>query len=1144
MLFNLHFRLLFVVLWMGNLSCMYGLAACAASPLRVQTSPIPDPVGVVVEEVPSGSAAEKAGLLAGDILLWYGGRPLNNPTGFLAAEQNVVDQPTVKVRVKRGEQVSEVNLSVTLAVGGSKLIIRPQLPPQLLSLFQAGLKKNEAKHWQAAITLFRAAFTQSEAMGETQISTWLYGLIVNNYYSLAMDYTSPHSQESRNANLKEALTWAQDLLKRIEKGEDREAEANVLLMISAIHFNLKKPLDARVWLERAYPLTLACHDEMWTADCFERQSLGFLTLTTPQYGGSSYAVNQQENLAKAKKLCVDAFDIRKRLAPDSVKLGDSYAYLAAFDSVEGNAKTACQHYSAACALYRNFAPASLNLMGCLSDLGDVMAALNDLKTARKDYEEARDLCRQKFSANWAMLATLSRSLARVVAMQGDTRTAQFYVQQTKALWQKLSSPPSFVSSERLDLLMTQGLIAAMQGDLESAHKYFDEALTLVDKLAFLPMDRAMILISLGEIESVQGDLTNAQKHRKSVLALWKYVPASDLQKAVVLNCQGMVSVSQGNLTNARKNFEEARSLWKKAASESPGMVVSLTSLAEIDLASGKFSDAQKLCEEALAIAGKSPGSLIEANSQAIMGNVFLRQQKPAKALPCFERAASILEDQRQAIVSLESRSLLVQQNANAFVGLMQTQLVLHQKAKAFAALERIHARSLADSITARRYDLVQQIPRKFREQQLALDDQRRIKEKELLQTKVNTDENKAVRKALDTLAVRQRRLDNDRALTLPHGATFEYPRPIDLKTAQHALPKGILALAYAVEDKQTYLFTLTRSTFHLYSLPLSREQLRQKVTAARAVLTSINSTPRKFTPVLKDLYKQILAPAQQEISRAHSLLICPDDALHTVPFSALMPKEGHFLIEDKPIHVAGSLTIYRSLKSDRRIADPKVLVIGDPIYHTEASPNATNTKSVTDPDRKSMTITLQALPETGNVAKEVGKLYAPHSLVLTKKQATIANLLVKSADVDILHLGCHGLADNQDPLSSWLALTPSAQDTNGRLFVWQIMRLKLHARLVVLWACETGMGAESRFEGIQGVSRAFLTAGADNVLMTLWSVQEKPTANILLDFYRIWKDRRGKETIPTALREAQLKALKRDPRPYLWASFVLNGAGQ
>jgi CHAT domain-containing protein len=138
-----------------------------------------------------------------------------------------------------------------------------------------------------------------------------------------------------------------------------------------------------------------------------------------------------------------------------------------------------------------------------------------------------------------------------------------------------------------------------------------------------------------------------------------------------------------------------------------------------------------------------------------------------------------------------------------------------------------------------------------------------------------------------------------------------------------------------------------------------------------------------------------------------------------------------------------------------------------------------------------------------------------------------------------LHFAVHGWIDDRRPERSGLVLAPS-QGEDGMLRVAEIAALRVPARLAVLAACDTGLGPELRGEGVLGLTRAFLNAGLEQVVVTLWPVSDQSTGRLMPQFY---KELLGGARAGAALRSAQL-AMLADPatsHPYHWASFVVNG---
>ena len=168
-------------------------------------------------------------------------------------------------------------------------------------------------------------------------------------------------------------------------------------------------------------------------------------------------------------------------------------------------------------------------------------------------------------------------------------------------------------------------------------------------------------------------------------------------------------------------------------------------------------------------------------------------------------------------------------------------------------------------------------------------------------------------------------------------------------------------------------------------------------------------------------------------------------------------------------------------------------------------------------------------------ARYIGERY-PSATVLVRSEATKARVVQAGARAGILHFATHGELNEKSPLDSALLLAP-ADGNDGHLAVRDLFGLELHARLVVLSACETGLGTLSRGDELVGLQRAFLYAGTPAVVTTLWKVDDRASYELVRVFY----ERLGSAPAVEALRQAQLAALPTFPHPFQWAAFTLTG---
>jgi len=160
----------------------------------------------------------------------------------------------------------------------------------------------------------------------------------------------------------------------------------------------------------------------------------------------------------------------------------------------------------------------------------------------------------------------------------------------------------------------------------------------------------------------------------------------------------------------------------------------------------------------------------------------------------------------------------------------------------------------------------------------------------------------------------------------------------------------------------------------------------------------------------------------------------------------------------------------------------------------------------------------------------------PEATVLVRGDATEARVKQLLGSVGLVHLATHGQLSEEDPLSSAMLLVPGGGE-DGRLEVRELFGLDLHARLVFLSACETGLGKLSRGDELVGLQRAFLYAGTPAVVTTLWKVDDRATFDLVRAFYA----HLDRENPIDALRAAQIETLKAFPHPFSWAAFGLAG---
>jgi CHAT domain-containing protein len=260
------------------------------------------------------------------------------------------------------------------------------------------------------------------------------------------------------------------------------------------------------------------------------------------------------------------------------------------------------------------------------------------------------------------------------------------------------------------------------------------------------------------------------------------------------------------------------------------------------------------------------------------------------------------------------------------------------------------------------------------------------------------------------------------------------------------------------------------------------------------------------------LYRRLFEPARDEI-RGDRLLVVPHGVLHYVPFAALRSPDGRWLAEDFALSTLPSASVLRYLGDKGTGASDRALVVGNPDLGAGL-----------------------ALRWAERETRIIGQREPGVTTVLTRGDATETRVKTLIEGAGLIHFATHGELSETDPLSSALLLVPGGSE-DGRLEVRELFGLDLHARLVVLSACETGLGKLSRGDELVGLQRAFLYAGTPAVVTTLWKVDDRASYELMRAFY----DRLKGEGPVEALRHAQLDTLRAFPHPFAWAAFGLAG---
>jgi CHAT domain-containing protein len=350
-------------------------------------------------------------------------------------------------------------------------------------------------------------------------------------------------------------------------------------------------------------------------------------------------------------------------------------------------------------------------------------------------------------------------------------------------------------------------------------------------------------------------------------------------------------------------------------------------------------------------------------------------------------------------------------------------------------------------------------------------------------------------------------------------------------------------LEYSVGDSSTSLWVIRRSGWRLVHLP-PRRVLAAQVQIFRRDLGDPASADAEGTLALaRTLYKALIEPVEPMLHGVDRLVISTSGALALIPFEALLTRDaqgarapkGAFLAERYVVRYTPSATALSLERPER--SSGGIVAVGNPTFGA-ASADSSGASMGGGPR-------LAPLPNTARELASLQALAAGRELTMLSgndASAERVRALPQLAGAGIVHLATHGDVNEAEPDRSGLWLAPdSAGSGPSRLEVADVLRMKLAADLVTLSACQTGLGKVERGEGVIGLQRAFLAAGARSVLVSLWSVNDQSTATLMDAFYRRTLSHREDRASALTAAKRELLANAATRSPFYWAPFVLVG---
>lgn len=799
------------------------------------------------------------------------------------------------------------------------------------------------------------------------------------------------------------------------------------------------------------------------------------------------------------------------------------------------------------------------------------------------------------------------NLASLYHRLGRYAEAEPLLRRALTVWEKaLGSEHDMVATALSNL----GMLHMTQARYAEAEPLLSRAVAISEKCLGLEHS------NLGERVNNQalaytytGRLAEGESAAKRAVEIWKKALGSEHPRvAIGLANLGCFCEMKGRYAEAESFYKEAQAISEKALGPDHSEVgTTLIALARLDARQGNYQQAASLLDRAVKIfehSGIQSADCCGAYVDRAQAAWKLGRRDPA--LADLHKAMDVAEQQRgRSTGAGHERAQYFQLFASAFERMVACQMELGDAAEALAAIERSRARSLLDEMSLVGADLHVGRPpgerEEIRQQEAALRSRVASLERQFDAAMQAATEGQAVSQA--EKARLQSSLAAARRAVYEHyrdtrSSSPVYRRLVNVGSGSSQLQRlrsGILAnggllLVYVFGQEGGYVVVIGPDRVRLAALrvePAVAKVLDAEpgpLTASRLEGILINQRNSGVVQLLVDPKKsataepklaalwQLLVPEAERVDliggKVARLIVVPDGPLALLPFEVLVAKPGdppqYLLDAGPPILYAPSASVLCNLgerpKSESAADREPVLTVGDPNYPADAGASASAGNTASDQlaarsRYRAVGGKLTQLPFSGWESNWVAETFAAgnvKSASLAGELATEANVRTQIAGRRIVHLACHGLADQSyGNFFGGLALTPGPDPDNpaddGFLTLPEIYELDLKdCALAILSACQTNYGPQQRGEGVWTLSRGFLVAGARRVVASNWLVDDEAAATLISYFCAgLAAAKKEGRTVDFAESLQKAKRLTRQQEkwrdPYYWGTFVLVG---
>lgn len=753
------------------------------------------------------------------------------------------------------------------------------------------------------------------------------------------------------------------------------------------------------------------------------------------------------------------------------------------------------------------------IIASLHNIAVCLIMVNDYEGAQATYEKVREFCA---SRNVPLaLAQAEYNIAYMHYLRGSYGRALDMLRKARDLAQ-VAGDGYHAALCHLDLAEIYLEINLHQDAIELAERAF----TQFDQLG-IKYEAAKALCYLATALAQESKIFRAlelfERARTIFIQEKNYVWPS-----LIDIYESMMYFNEGRLIKARECCLSALDFFRNSPLPSREILCRLL-LARIALKAREIESAHRECQTALQVIAEYDAPILKYQTHLVMGQIEEASDRLEEARIHYRKAKEALDNLRNGLQGQQFKISFLENKVEVYERLVHLCLApglpAEARAEAWNCMEEAKSRTLLELISRQpasaatdnaEADGLSPEILKLREQLNWY--YHRIEVEEQAQTPARDERLLELRRLAAHYEKKFLRLMRDLPLNQAEAAGLTAPKPVPLETLREALgPATTLVEYFRVRDTLLAavvtldgirIIPVTSASRTAETLRMLQFQLSKFILGPDYVGQFHEQLLESTRGRLRELYTQLIAPVRASLKGMH-LIVVPHELLHQVPFHALCD-EDRYLIDSFAISYAPSASVYMQCRQKQTNNSGASLILG--ISDSQA-------------------------PEIHRELRSIaGSL--PDAKVFIGRNASERILREKAPHSRLIHIASHGQFRRDNPAFSGIRLGDSF------LSLHDLYRLRMPVDQVTLSGCSTGVNGIGAGDELIGLTRGFLFAGARSLLLTLWDINDKTTAQFMKTFYQHYFRYSNRAL---ALREAMLEIREEYPHPYYWAPFVLVG---